>query len=348
MKLHLLRWQLPLAHAFTISRESMNFQRSLIVGLEHDGHIGYGEVTENLYYGHALADIETAVRRAETWLPYPTAVDPAELWPQLLEAVGGDTFAASAIDMAAHDWFGKKQGRPTWQVWGLSWNESVTSSFTIGIDPLPHMIAKLEEQPDWPIYKIKLGTDRDLEIVAALRQRTSAKFRVDANGAWSALQTVRNSNSLRDLDVEFIEQPLSPTSSDDEKRWVYENSALPILADEDCLVPADVARCVGLYHGINVKICKCGGLTPALQMLRQARQLKLRTMVGCMVESSIGISGAAQLLPLLDYADLDGAVLLADQPAAGVVVAPGRVTETQHPGTGARLLDDRLADFELR
>lgn len=348
MKLHLLRWQLPLVHAFTISRESMNCQRSLIVGLEQDGHIGFGEVTENLYYGHTLADIEAAVRRAEAWLPYRAGVDPAELWPRLLNIVGGDTFAASAIDMASHDWFGKQQGRPTWEVWGLDWNTTVTSSFTIGIDALPRMLAKLEEQPDWPIYKIKLGTEQDMEIVTALRQRTNAKFRVDANGAWSALQTVRNATQLRDLGVEFIEQPLPPTASEDDKRWVFENSALPIIADEDCLVPADVVRCVGMYHGINVKICKCGGLTPARNMLQQAKWLGLRTMVGCMVESSIGISGAAQLLPLLDYADLDGAVLLADQPAAGVVVAPGQISEIQHPGTGARVLPERVSEFELQ
>jgi L-alanine-DL-glutamate epimerase-like enolase superfamily enzyme len=209
------------------------------------------------------------------------------------------------------------------------------------------MIAKLEERPDWPIYKIKLGTPHDLEIVRQLRSKTPARFRVDANGAWSATQTVENSVALQELGVEFIEQPLPQSASLTEKRFVYENSRLPVLADEDCQVPDDVARCAGVYHGINVKICKCGGLTPALKMLREARQLGLQTMVGCMVESSIGISGAAQLLPLLDYADLDGAVLLAHEPAKGVVVASGQLLDTHRAGTGARLLSERLSSYML-
>lgn len=347
MKLRTYSLKLPLAHAFTISRESMDWQTSIIVELEHDGIRGFGEVTENQFYGHPRSSILSSIDRALPLLDAYVTGDPLELFDSLLAAVDGDTFAASAIDMAAHDWHGKKLGLPTWKVWGLQWQDVPPSSYTIGIDTIPAMIAKLQEQPGWPIYKIKLGTPHDLEIVRQLRTQTNARFRVDANCAWTAQQTVENSKTLRDLGVEFIEQPLPQSASPEDKGWVYQHSSLPILADEDCQIPTDVARCAEFYHGINVKICKCGGLTPGLKMLREARQLGLRTMVGCMVESSIGISGAAQLLPLLDYADLDGAVLLAREPAAGVVVAAGQISEPTTAGTGARLLLDRLAEYLL-
>lgn len=347
MKLRTYSLQLPLAHSFTISRESIDCQTSVLVELQHDGMVGYGEVTENQFYGHPRAEILASIDRALPLLNAYVDGDPLELFDPLLEMLDGDTFAASAIDMAAHDWRGKKLGRPTWQVWGLQWHNVPPSSYTIGIDTIPTMVAKLEEQPGWPIYKIKLGTPHDLEIVRQLRTKTNAVFRVDANGAWTAEQAVENSVALKDLGIEFIEQPLPQSASPEDKRWVYRHSRLPIIADEDCQIPSDVARCVEFYHGINVKICKCGGLSPALKMLQQARQLGLRTMVGCMVESSIGISGAAQLLPLLDYADLDGALLLAHEPAAGIVVATGHVSEPTSDGTGARLLMDRLPEYLL-
>ncbi|MBL8888386.1 MAG: dipeptide epimerase [Planctomycetaceae bacterium] len=347
MKLTALSLRLPLAHAFTISRETMDWQTSIVVELEHDGIVGYGEVTENQFYGHPREAILSSIARARSFIEAYVAGNPLELWDQLLELLEGDTFAASAIDMAAHDWRGKKLGQPTWKVWGLEWEKTPPSSYTIGIDTIPKMIAKLEEQPNWPIYKIKLGTPHDLEIVQQLRSKTEARFRVDANCAWSAEQTVENSIALKGLGVEFIEQPLPQSASHEDKQWVYRNSRLPILADEDCQVPRDVGRCAETYHGINVKICKCGGLTPALRMLREARTLGLRTMVGCMVESSIGISGAAQLLPLLDYADLDGAVLLAHEPATGVIVESGHVLQTDRPGNGSRLLSERLDAYLL-
>ena len=151
---------------------------------------------------------------------------------------------------------------------------------------------------------------------------------------------------MEELGVEFIEQPFSIDISSSEKQRVYQESALPILADEDCQIASDVAKCKGLYHGINVKICKCGGLTPALMMLREAKQLGMKTMVGCMVESAIGISGAAQLMPLMDFADLDGAVLLSDSPTEGVRVQKGIVSLTGVPGTGASLIYDRISEFQ--
>lgn len=347
MKMTLHRLRLPLAHQFTISRGTMQFQHSLIVELEHDGQTGLGEVTENRFYGHTFASMTASLDTVRPELDRYLHHRPEELWPHMRDQMQGDMFALSALDMAAHDLRGKQLGIPTWQDWQLSWNDLPDSSYTIGIDTIEKMVEKLHEQPGWSRYKIKLGTDRDLEIVRELRRQTSATFRVDANCGWTVEQTVAYSQQLAEWNVEFIEQPLPNSAPRSQKEQVYRNSALPIIADEDCQVPADVAACNGVFHGINVKICKCGGLSPALQMLREAKDSGLKTMVGCMVESDIGISGAAQLLPLLDYADLDGAVLLADTPTSGVSINHGQVVMSSLPGCGGALNADRLRQFEL-
>ena len=345
MKMTLYRLSLPLARTFTISRGSLTAQPSLIVELEHEGVRGYGEVTENSFYGHTFESMTRSLQQAESLLEQYVDRSPTDVWPELYGVLSDDMFALAALDIAAHDLRGKRLGVPTWQDWGLEWGDVVESSYTIGIDPIDTMVAKLKEQPGWGNYKIKLGTPSDLEIMTELRRHTDAAFRVDANCGWSVEETIANSKRLADLGVQFIEQPLPIEASSEDKLRVYQESALPIVADEDCQVQADVERCCGLFHGVNVKICKCGGLTPALSMLREARRLEMRTMVGCMVESSIGISGAAQLLPLLDYADLDGAVLLRDEPADGVVIDKGVVRLSDRPGCGGELDRDRLSEF---
>jgi len=337
LNMNLHRMVLQLAHPFTIARGSITEQVSLVVELEQDGVRAFGEVTENSYYGHTCETLAAALEATRPLLPKLAEGSPFDLWEEVLEAVAGNAFAASAFDIAAHDLYGKRQGVPTWQAWGLQWEHVPESSYTIGIDSIDVMLGKLAEQPGWGTYKIKLGTAHDLEIVRALRAATAARFRVDANCGWSVEETLRNAAALAELGVEFIEQPLPADADDQDQRRLFAESRLPIIADESCQQPSDVSKCTGRFHGINVKVCKCGGLTPALSMLREARELGMKTMVGCMIESSIGISGAAQLLPLLDYADLDGAVLLAYDPAEGVTLNRGQVQLSDRPGTGARL-----------
>lgn len=337
LNMNLHRMVLQLAHPFTIARGSITEQVSLVVELEQDGVRGFGEVTENSYYGHTFETLAAALEATRTLLPKLAEGSPFDLWEKVLEAVAGNDFAASAFDIAAHDLYGKRLGVPTWQAWGLQWEHVPESSYTIGIDSIDVMLGKLAEQPGWGTYKIKLGTAHDLEIVRALRAATAAGFRVDANCGWTVEETLRNATALAELGVEFIEQPLPADADDQDQRRLFAESRLPIIADESCQQPSDVRKCAGRFHGINVKVCKCGGLTPALSMLREARELGMKTMVGCMIESSIGISGAAQLLPLLDYADLDGAVLLAYDPAEGVTLNRGQVQLSDRPGTGARL-----------
>jgi L-Ala-D/L-Glu epimerase len=347
MKMNFFPVYLPLHHPFTISRGTMTTASSLYVQLEHEGISGFGEVTENPYYGHTFDSITASLEKARPYLDRYVDENPLEIWEQMAGIVDNDMFALSALDIAAHDFRGKKLGVPCWQDWGLEWNDVVPSSYTIGIDSIDKMIAKLAEQPDWPVYKIKLGTSNDLEMIQALRRQTSATFRVDANCAWTADQAIEKSKALADLGVEFIEQPLTPDTPLIDKQKLFEKSALPIIADEDCQVIFDVAKCEGIYHGINVKICKCGGLSPALKMLKQARELKMKTMVGCMIESSVAISGAAQLLPLLDYADLDGAFLLDSEPAIGVRLPNGHIEKPTAAGCGSEIKFDQLNEFQM-
>lgn len=336
MKMTLHRLQLPLQHEFTISRGSINFQNSLVVELEEDGVSGFGEVTENSFYGHTIDALSDALNGAPDLLTAYQNGAPEEVWPVAKSRLQ-NMFALSAIDMAAHDLAARKAGKPLFEHWGLAWRDVPDSSYTIGIDTIETMVAKLNERPGWSVYKIKLGAKDDLAIVRALREQTDATFRVDANCGWTADQAIEYSEILADLGVEFIEQPLPLEASAHDRREVYKHSALPIIADENCQVEEDVARCEGFFHGVNVKLCKCGGLTAGLRMLRMARRIGLRTMVGCMIESSIGISAAAHLAPLLDYADLDGAVLLKEDPAAGVIIDQGRIILNGEPGGGARL-----------
>jgi len=198
------------------------------------------------------------------------------------------------------------------------------------------MVQKLSEFPGWPIYKIKLGTADDLRIVRELRKHTDAVFRVDANGGWGVDQAIDNARALAALNVEFIEQPL-PADDDEGMRRVYAESVLPVIADESCHVEEDVDRCAECFHGVNIKLVKCGGMTPARRMIDRARQLGLKAMVGCMTESTVGISAIAQLLPLLDYVDMDGAALLASDVADGVTLQTGRVVYPDENGNGVRL-----------
>jgi L-alanine-DL-glutamate epimerase-like enolase superfamily enzyme len=337
MKIHLHRLSLPITDPFTIARGTITDQQSLVVELRDGDLYGLGEVTVDDYYGHTFESMTRSLAAAEPILGAYRDDSPETVWPRMIEAVGGDRFAMAGLDIAAHDLWGKRKGKPCWEAWGLLWGDVPVSSYTIGIDTVPRMIEKLDRQPGWQIYKIKLGTPDDIAIVRALREHTDARFRVDANCGWTAEQTIHRSQELRELGVEFIEQPLPAEASPDAMRMVYERSALPVIADESCRIQSDVAGCHGLFHGVNVKLCKCGGLTPALAMLRRARELGMKTMIGCMVETSVGISAAAHLLPLLDFADLDGAILLKHDPATGVRIRLGEVAMPTTAGLSARL-----------
>ena len=344
MKLQLHAFELPLRHVFTISRESTEVQSTLIVELIDGVFHGYGESTTNNYYGYTIKNMASALESVRAELAAMSLEDPAELWQQLDGALGTNPFAQCALDQAAHDLWGKKLGKPVYQLWGLDANKSPLSDYTIGIDKIDVMVAKMREFPDWPIYKIKLGTPDDLEIVRELRKHTDAVFRVDANCAWTVDETIRNSREFKPLNVQFIEQPMAADQWEGMKQ-VFQESALPVIADESCIVESDVQRCHGYFHGINIKLSKCGGLTPARRMIQQARQLGMEVMIGCMTESTVGISAIAQLLPLLDYVDMDGAMLLAEDIATGVRLEQGQCHYPEVNGNGVRLANPARIDL---
>ena len=337
MEIVLHEYALPLTHPFTISRGTVTVQESMIVELRQDGMSGYGEATANSYYDASMANMRVRFTAMEPLLERYTFRDTDSFWQLCAEHLADAPFVLAALDCAAHDLWGRLENAPVHRLWGLDAAAAVSSSFTIGIDAVEVMIAKLGEMPGWPVYKIKLGTERDVEIITALCEYTAAPFRVDANCGWQPDEAAALSSEMARLGVEFIEQPL-PAKSREAQKLLFTESALPLIADESCAAESDVLRCVDHFHGINIKLCKCGGLTPARRMIATAREHGLKVMVGCMTESSVGISAAAQLAPLLDYADLDGAVLLAWDAAEGICVERGAVKLLDAPGLGIQKL----------
>ncbi len=337
MKVSFYHFNLEMAYPFGISRSVHTVQPTFIVALTQDGQTGYGEATQNRYYGvtpeNLQAGLEALKHEIETY-PFKTPEDFYDrfLYPRLKNF----RFLMAAIDEAANDLYGKLLGKPLWQIWGYNIDNLPLSTYTIAIDDIEVMKRKLLEKP-WPVYKIKLGTGHDIEIVKNLRNITDKPFRIDANTAWTATQTIENAKLLKDLDVEFIEQPL-PYDHFDEMRKVKSEIVLPVIADESVRTEKDIKKCQESFDGVNVKLVKAGGITPAKRMLIEARQLGMQTMIGCMTESSVGISAAAQLLPLCDYADLDGAILLKNDIAEGISLDYGKIILSQTAGTGAKLL----------
>ena len=337
MKLLLHEYELPLKHPFTISRGTITAQRTLIVELQQDGMSGYGEATANNYYDSSMDLMRTRLQAMQPLLENETFRDTESFWNLCAVHLADAPFVLSALDCAAHDLWGRLENAAVHRLWGLDPNDAVKSSFTIGIAGVSEMVAKLAEMPGWPVYKIKLGTARDMQIIQGLREHTDAVFRVDANCGWAPCDAAALSTEMAQQGVEFIEQPLPPEARKAQAE-LFRNSSLPLIADESCVGETDVLRCVDHFHGINIKLCKCGGLTPARRMIAAAHDHGLKVMVGCMTESSIGISAAAQLTPLLDYADLDGAVLLAKDAGDGVQLRQGQFVFPSEPGLGIRTL----------
>ena len=358
MQLLFHRIDLRLKHTFTIAHNSRDVQSTLIVELRDGRFSGYGEATATAYYGVTIDGMASALETLRARIEAYNLIDPEAFWFDVQPHLAQNPFALCALDQAAWDLWAKKQHQPLRKLWNLDTTNSPITNYTIGLDSPDRMVEKMREWP-WPLYKIKLGRpETDIATVRALRQHTDAEhglaephrwtggptlFRVDANCGWTADETIRFAPELAALGVEFIEQPL-PADDWEGARRVFEQSALLIIADESCIVEGDVDRCVGYFHGVNIKLTKCGGLTPARRMIARARERGLRVMVGCMTESSVGISAIAQLLPLLDYADLDGSLLIANDPATGVTFDNGRVVYAAENGTGARLVNERISE----
>lgn len=336
MQLSLEKFTLPLRHTFSISRESHDFQDTLVVCLAQDDQTGYGEATSNTYYGITVESMMNEIEGIRQEISSFKLADPKDFHAFLTQK-GLTNFAICALDLAAHDLHGKLWNKPLYEIWNTSITSYPITNYTIGLDTVEKMVAKMKETP-WPIYKIKLGTDNDVAIVKELRGHTDAIFRIDANCAWTVKETIFNAPLLKELGVEFLEQPLKADDWQGMERVIH-HSVLPVIADESCIVESDVEKCALHFNGINIKLTKCGGLTPALRMIAKGKELGLKVMVGCMTESTVGISAIAQLLPQLDYVDMDGAMLLSKDIADGVQISSdGKVIFPKLGGSGVTLL----------
>ena len=334
-------FSLPLTSAFVISKGTFTHRRTLIVQLKQDGCVGLGEATEISYYGISLEKYIALIREHMIDLQKLEVKSPADYFAKVSTFFGNEPFLLSAFDCAAHDLYGhltKKKASENLQI-DLQATTKPTS-YTIGIGNVDEMAAKIKAKP-WPIYKIKLGTVQDIKIMRSVRQVTDAVLRVDANEGWTEAETIKNSKILHDLNVEFIEQPM-PRVEDGAMKKIISQLPIPFIADESCQTQEDVRRCQGKYDGINIKLMKCGGLTIARQMIEEARSLDLKIMIGCMTESSIGISAAAQLIPLVDFVDLDGSMLIEQDIATGVSFADGYALYPDRFGLGCQLLTDKI------
>jgi L-alanine-DL-glutamate epimerase-like enolase superfamily enzyme len=336
MQLILHEYNLKLKHTFTISRESIDFQPSLIVELRSEGYSGFGEATSNPYYHITVPMMRDRLEGLRPFIESIKDQSPDEVWDSISPFLSSNMFALCALDMAYNDLYARKKGKKLYELWDFSTHNNPLTDYTIGIASIEKMVAKMKELP-WPIYKIKLGTKEDIEIVTELRKHTDAIFRIDANCGWGVEETISNSVALKKLGVEFLEQPMKADNWEAHAE-VFKHSALPIIADESCIIESDVAKCHNHFHGVNVKLVKCGGLTPGKRMLEEAKKLGLKTMVGCMTESTVGISAIAHLLPLLDYVDMDGALLLDKDIATGVTITYGKIDYPDGNGTGVTLL----------
>ena len=336
MKITHRTYNLKLKHPFTISRETHTIQPSLIVELQSDGYIGFGEATSNPYYKITVDSMKRNLEKIIPFIESVTNETPEEFWQKAYVFLKNDMFALCALDMAYTDLYARKQGKKLYEYWGYSTENNPKTDYTIGIDTIEKMVSKMKELP-WPIYKIKLGTKEDIAIVTELRKHTNAIFRIDANCGWTVPEALNNAIELKKLGVEFLEQPLKADNWEGHKE-LFENSVLPVIADESCIVEEDVAKCQHHFHGVNVKLVKCGGLTPARRMIAQAKKLGMKTMVGCMTESTVGISAIAHLLPELDFVDMDGGLLLAEDIATGITISDGIIQYSDVNGTGVQLI----------
>jgi L-Ala-D/L-Glu epimerase len=342
MKLRIWTCDLPLHHTFRISRGSVSVQSTLIVELEHNGHRGYGEATTSRYYSQTIDGMAAIIRatagKIESLMPDPGDDEwPSTAWAQLDGELQTSRFAQCAVDEAMWDLFGKLIGKPLYELWGADPQRAPLSNYTIGIDSIDVMREKLREFADWPIFKIKLGTENDAEILRAMRQETTAALRIDANCGWTLATAKTLLPVCVECGVEFVEQPFAASEvagMRELKSW----SPLRLVADESCVVESDVQACASQFHGVNIKLMKCGGLTPARRMIADARRRGLSVMLGCMTESSVGISALAQIAPLVDAVDMDGAVLLAKDICTGVRVARGEAQFPNVAGSGVELL----------
>lgn len=332
MKVAYWPFNLKFRHPFTISKGTKTHQPTLVVELEHFGIKGYGEAPAIAYYNIPVEKMIADLEAKKTFIEKFAFTDPERYWHYLHHLLPNNPFLVCALDIAAWDIYGKMNRKKLYEIWGGNISNNPICDYTIGIDTIEKMVGKMKELP-WPIYKIKVGTPNDIAIVKALRENTDATLRVDANAGWDLDTALQLIPQLKELGVELVEQPLAKDNWEGMK-ILYKESSLPLYADESCVFEADVEKCKDHFHGINIKLTKCSGITPARRMIKRAKELNMQVMVGCMNESTIGTAAIAHLLPFIDHVDMDGPLLLQEDLATGIGYDFGKISYGDGPGLG--------------
>ena len=334
LKLSFEPYELQLRHVFTVSSYSRKTTPGVQVRIDYEEYTGYGEASMPPYLGQSVESVTAFLGKVdlgqfrdpfqmETILAYVDSLSP------------GDGAAKAAIDIALHDLVGKLMGQPWWRIWGLDASKAPSTTFTIGIDT-PDMVRKktLECADRFNILKVKVGLDNDKEMIRTIREVTDLPLAVDANQGWKDREKALDEIYwLKENGVVMVEQPMA-VSDVEGNAWITERSPLPIFADEAIQRLADVPSIKGVYHGINIKLMKCTGMREAWKMVNYARAEGMKVMIGCMTETSCAVSAAAQLSPAVDFADLDGNLLITNDPFRGMEVVDGKITLSDLPGIG--------------
>lgn len=326
--------RLELRHTWTTTMSASTYRDVALVKFTRDGLTGCGEGAPIVRYHE---DADAALKAISAVGPFVQGEDPMQYAKTLAEVgrrLPGAWAAKAALDLALLDWVGKKLGVPLYKLLGLDPRDAPVTTFSIGIDTPEVTRRKVREAEDFPVLKVKVGLDTDEQTIAAVRSVTDKPLRVDANEGWTDREVAaRKIAWLAKQGVEFIEQPM-PADRVEDLRWLHDRSELPVFGDESCLRAQDIPGLVGQFHGVNIKLDKAGGTQEALRMIHVARAHGFKTMIGCMVSTSCSVTAAAHLSPLIDYADLDGNLLIANDPFRGVTVSRGRLILPDRPGLG--------------
>ena len=331
-------YELRLRHSFNLARSQRTTTPDVQVQLEYDGIVGYGEASMPPYLGESVESVTKFLSSLDlAQFSDPFRIEDIHAY---MDSIADANRAAKAsVDIALHDLLGKIMGQPWYKIWGLNPDNTPNTSFTISYDADPaEMKAKIDETAPFKVVKVKMGVGHDKETVEALRQHSDVAICVDANQGWTDKKhALEMCNWLAERNCLFVEQPM-PKEMIDETAWLRERSPLPLIADEFLQRLPDVARAAGAYDGINIKLMKSTGMHEAYQMATLARAMGMKVMLGCMTETSCAVTAAAQLSPMVDWADLDGNLLIANDRFDGIKIVDGKVTIPDRPGIGVELI----------
>lgn len=332
LQLKYQQYDLPFEYPFAISKGVKTHQPSLILSLGLGKLTGFGEATQIGYYNANIDEMIVLLEKNKMMIERYAMNAPERFWHFLHHLIPGQNFLISALDMAGWDLWAQLNRRPLYSILGLQWKNIPLTDYTIGITNVGEIATRVKEKP-FPIYKLKVGGEHDLPALEALRNATDALIRIDANEAWTLEEAKAMLPHLERLRIELIEQPLHRDNVEGMKA-LKQLTHIPIIADEACREERDAATCLELYDGINIKLAKCGGITPALNMIRAAKKAGKKVMLGGMCETTIGSTALAHLLPLADYADIDGPLLLKENVGTGLSYQDGLISLPQRPGIG--------------